>query len=200
MYPLLESIRLVDGQLYNIPYHQMRMNYSYLNYYDKHCTLHLKEILKEVQLPQSGIFKIRFLYNNDTYDVEIHEYIPKKIKTIQLVFDDYIHYPLKFTERTPINNLLQLKNKCDDILIVRHHKITDSSYTNIILRGKDEIWYTPESCLLKGTQRASLIRENRLIVKDISVADLHDYTHFMLINSMMPPQIDNIQPIHHIKL
>lgn len=200
MYPLLESIRLVDGQMELLAYHQVRMEYSFLNYYKIKCPFILYDILKTYELPATGTYKLRFLYSNQHFKLEIVPYIPKEIKTLQIVFDDTIQYGLKYTERTPLNNLQELRKNCDDVLIIKQKMVTDTTFCNILLRGKDEQWYTPTHCLLKGVQRAQLIRENKIIEQPISIFKLQEFTHFMLINSMMPPNIKNIYPIKNIKL
>lgn len=200
MYPLLESIRLIDGKIELLAYHQVRMEYSYLNYYNKKCPFVLYDILKNYDLPNTGTNKIRFLYNEKGYYLEVVPYSPKDIKTLQIVFDDTIQYGLKYTARTPLNNLYELRKDSDDVLIIKQKMITDTTYCNILLRGKDKQWYTPEHCLLKGVQRAKLIRENKIKERPIGIFNLQEYTHFMLINSMMPPNINNLFLIQNIKL
>lgn len=200
MYPLLESIRLADGQMELLAYHQVRMEYSFLNYYNSKCPFVLYDILKTYDLPQTGIYKLRFLYNDRQFELEILPYTPKKIQTLQIVFDDTIQYSLKYTARTPLDNLHELRKSCDDVLIIKQKMVTDTTFCNILLRGKDEHWYTPTDCLLKGVQRARLLREERIIQRSIGIFNLQEYTHFMLINSMMPPDINNIYAIKNIKL
>lgn len=200
MFPLLESIRLVDGKMELLAYHQVRMEYAFLNYYERKCPFVLYDILKTYELPHEGVYKLRFMYNDQQFDLEIVPYTPKPIPTLQIVFDDTIQYGLKYTERTPLNNLHELRKNCDDVLIIKKKMVTDTTFCNILLRGKDEQWYTPADCLLKGVQRAQLIREHKIIQKPIGIFNLQEYTHFMLINSMMPPNIHNIYSIKNIKL
>ncbi|MCD6355308.1 MAG: aminotransferase class IV [Prolixibacteraceae bacterium] len=72
---------------------------------------------------------------------------------------------------------------CDDILIVINGCITDSFAANpIFFDGKK--WWTPDTPLLAGTQRAWLIEEEKLLVCSIPVNDLSKYKKAGLINAM----------------
>lgn len=78
---------------------------------------------------------------------------------------------------------LTQKNDADDILIVRHGLITDTSFSNILLLDGMQ-WVTPAEPLLAGTCRARLLQQQRIIAKTIHLEDLSKYSHFMLINAM----------------
>ena len=67
--------------------------------------------------------------------------------------------------------LYDLRNDCDDILIVKRGMVTDSSYANIVFR-RGKRWYTPWSALLKGTMRLNLLERNKIYEEEIRVEDL----------------------------
>ncbi len=72
----------------------------------------------------------------------------------------------------------------EEILIIKKGLVTDTSYTNVALL-KDEKWYTPAEPLLRGTQRAKLISEGKIIEQTIHLKDLHLYSKIKLFNAMM---------------
>jgi len=83
-----------------------------------------------------------------------------------------------------INELYVQKGECDDIIIAKDGMLTDSSYSNIALLQNGK-WYTPTTCLLKGTRREQLIDQGRLVEREISVDDIGKYESVCLINAMM---------------
>jgi 4-amino-4-deoxychorismate lyase len=91
---------------------------------------------------------------------------------------------MKYTGRNSLEQLYSQKDDCDDILVVQNGRITDTSYTNIVLFN-GEMWITPIYPLLQGTCRARLIREGRIREGDVRVEDLKHYRHFRLINAML---------------
>lgn len=154
--------------------------------------LNLEHFLGELDVPGSGLFKCRILYDETTKDVEFIPYQQKKIERIKIVEHDRISYEYKFKDRRVIDKLFELRDDCDDILIVKKGNITDSSYSNIVFRrGKN--WYTPWSALLKGTMRQNLIDNNKIFQEQIELEDIGSFKSFKLINAMLEfdgPEID----------
>ena len=131
-----------------------------------------------------GLVKCRIVYGCDIDEITYSHYIPKKIHSLKLVKDDAIDYSYKLLDRKCINNLYAQRGNCDDILVVKNGKLTDSSFSNIAL-FRDKAWYTPTSFLLLGTRRQQLIDQGRLVVKDILEKDIKQYEKVCLINSMI---------------
>ena len=75
--------------------------------------------------------------------------------------------------------------ECDDILIVKNGRITDTSYANIVVRGSDNTWYTPSTYLLNGTRRQSLLDRGIIKEREITPASLRKFRELHLINSMI---------------
>lgn len=48
------------------------------------------------------------------------------------------------------------------MLIVRDGWVTDTSFTNVVFEDAGGGLYTPETCLLEGTRRQSLLDEGRI--------------------------------------
>ncbi|HEY3404272.1 MAG TPA: aminotransferase class IV [Ohtaekwangia sp.] len=191
---LLESIKLKDGEFYNLSYHEHRMNRSLkmLCGNGNEDYLDLEALLSHVDKPVNGFFKCRIVYDESSRDVEFHAYQPKAIQRLRIVEHDRVNYEFKYTDRKQIDRLFELRKDCDDVLIVKRGFITDSSFANIVFkRGKR--WYTPWSALLKGTQRQKLLEENQIEEEDIRVEDISSFSSFKLINAMIEfdgPEID----------
>ena len=95
-----------------------------------------------------------------------------------------IDYTYKSTNRDGLNLLRQKRGDADEILIVKHGEITDTSYTNVAFWDGAE-WFTPVHPLLDGTYRASLIEKGILHEQMITLQDLGRFSKVSLINAMM---------------
>ncbi|MEX2371645.1 MAG: aminotransferase class IV family protein [Bacteroidales bacterium] len=184
MFPLFEAIKIIDGVPQHPDWHQARMDDSFLRYFGRPGAPLLARVLKVPVEFRKGIVKCRFLYDRTTTAMEFAEYVPKRVRTLQLVTGDHLEYSMKFTDRYALEELLKQKGSCDDILIVRNGRITDTSYTNIVLFN-GERWVTPIYPLLAGTGRNRLISEGRIAEADITVENLRYYKSFRLINAML---------------
>ncbi len=183
MYPLFETIRVKDGIIQNLEWHQKRYEIAYGQMYSK---TPIRSIGEGMIIPQEfahGLCKLRVFYNEKDRKHEFEKYIPKKIETLKLIEADEINYDLKYSDRGQLNDLVNRKENCDDVLIIKNGKVTDSSYANIVFtdRGK---WFTPTTPLLEGTCRARLLAEESIDLADISVKDLNQFIGFNLINAM----------------
>ena len=183
MYRLLESIRCERGELKNLPFHQARMDNSARQLFSKENTIRLEKIVVPEHC-RRGLYKCRVVYSETIESVEFIPYQFPKIKTLQLVFSDEIEYAYKFANRLALNALFEKRQNCDEILIVKNGLVTDTSLANIIFfNGKN--WLTPALPLLKGTQRAKLLAEEKIVTADIRPADLKNFRKVRLINAMM---------------
>lgn len=189
---LLESVKLKDGEFYNLFYHEQRMNRAlkFLCGVQEHFDL--EEFLKHFDVPRQGLFKCRILYDDNSRDIEFIPYEYSVIKSLRIIEHDRISYEFKYADRKTINRLYDLRRTNDDILIVKRGLVTDSSYSNILFKN-GKYWYTPWSALLKGTMRAKLLERNLILEEEIRVEDIKTFESFKLINAMMEfdgPEID----------
>jgi len=184
MYPLFETIRIVDRVPQHLEWHQSRMEDSFLRYFSRAGAPSLSAVLQVPEEYGSGIVKCRFLYGRTSWTTEFSMYTPRKIETLRLVTGDHLEYSMKYTDRFSLEELLKQKGTCDDVLIVRNGRITDTSYTNIALFN-GERWVTPLYPLLAGTCRGRLIHEGVLTEADIKADDLGYCRSFKLINAML---------------
>lgn len=189
---LIESIKLEDGKFYNLFYHEQRMIRSLNALCGVEEELNLEKLLGEVDVPARGVFKCRIVYDEVSKEVEFIPYQPKQIRSLKIVENDNISYDLKYRDRSDIDKLFERKDGCDDILIIKKGKVTDSSFSNIVFR-KGKEWYTPWSALLRGTMRQSLIESEKIVEEEIQMSDIKNFTTFKLINAMLEfegPEID----------
>ena len=183
MYPLVESIKAEDGQVFLLDYHQDRLERSFLGVYHRPCPWRIIDLLPAI--PRQGLYKIRFLYNETTHSIEVLPYVPREIKSLQLIEIGEYRYPYKWTDRSFINAAYAKRGNCDDILMTREGLLTDTSYANIVLFDGSK-WVTPAIPLLEGVQRSYLLDHNIIQPATIATTDLSHYQGFQLINAMNP--------------
>jgi 4-amino-4-deoxychorismate lyase len=181
---LVESIRIEKGEILNISFHNERMARTLYNIYGLMAKPDLEKIIIVPESAGSGIYKCRVLYDDKTTEVEFLPYTFRMVRSLKVVFSDEICYPYKYINRERINRLVNMRGECDDILIVKYGKITDSSSANVILKDHEGRWITPSTFLLPGTRRANLLKAGKIKEADVSFSDLSKYTVLKLINAM----------------
>lgn len=190
---LLESIRLVDGQCPLLAYHQERVDRSRKLLYPKSPQLKLKSKIADFDLPDEGTYKLRLVYGHALESWEIQSYTKKTIRTIRLLDNDNIQYAKKYEDRQELNACFAQRGSHDDVLIVQHGFLTDTTYANIALFDGHK-WFTPSAPLLRGTRRAKLLKEGKIKAAVIREKDLPLFKKARLINAMLPwgigPEID----------
>jgi 4-amino-4-deoxychorismate lyase len=184
MYLLVESIRIENGKILNISFHNERMARSLYNIYGLLRKPELEQIIEVPATAAHGIYKCRVLYDDKATEVEFLPHSFRQVRSLKIVISDDICYPNKYINRDKINRLTDKRGECDDILIVKFGKITDSSCANVILRDNDGRWVTPKSFLLPGTRRANLLKSGLIREADVSFSDISKYTELKLINAM----------------
>jgi 4-amino-4-deoxychorismate lyase len=188
----IETIRLEEGKLGDLTYHQARMDRVHSDFFKSSPKIDLEEFLESCPMPSIGLHKVRLIYDNEIQSIQISHYSVREIKKLKLVRSDTIQYPHKFEDRTELEKLYTQRGECDDIIIVQGNKVTDASFANLAFK-KDDHWVTPASYLLNGTMRQQLLDKKLIFEEEISVRDLTNYQKVKLINSMLlfnAPEID----------
>jgi 4-amino-4-deoxychorismate lyase len=189
MYPLFETILIKDGEPQNLSSHLNRIHRSQRDYLHLNLLLSEAEFLSIIEKAaeqcsfSDSLLKLKFYYNTDPGPVEIIPYERRKIKSLKLVHDNTIEYSFKLSDRSAIDRLIAQKGDADDIIIVKNGFITDSSFGNLVFEN-DEGFFTPESALLKGTRRQSLLDTLSVTEVSIKTEDLHKYKYIHNINAM----------------
>ena len=183
----LETICFIDGEVRNMEAHAKRMRMTGAHFgFEPPDLPDIKGLLTpgmdEVKL------KCSITYHTKITSITFERYQPKQIETLKLV-EGAPDYAFKFSDRTVLHNLLDYRNGCDDILIVRNGLITDTSYSNVVLQNEEGL-FTPEMPLLNGTKRQKLISEGRIREASIAPADLQGYNRLYLINALLDIEDD----------
>ena len=179
----IESIKLLDGDIYHLAYHQERVCRTFSHFFPNEKVLSLLDSIATIALPANGKYKIRIVYSKDNPIVEIHPYHIKPINTIKCVNADEYDYSYKFLNREFLNTLKQTSG-ADEVIFLKNGKVTDSSYANIIFfDGKQ--WLTPSTFLLNGTCRQRLLNEGKITEASIHYTDIQNFEQIGFINAML---------------
>jgi len=198
MYQLIETIRIENGNLCNISFHDTRLNRARKQLFNCHYEISLaKNIVVPYQF-MKGIFKCRVTYNSEIRKIEFEPYSVRQISSLQLVNGDHIEYSYKYADRTELEQLFKLRGECDDILIVKNGCITDSYYANIVLSKGGEL-FTPANPLLAGTRREYYIQKGIIQTALITPENLKDFSNARIINAMISLEESPVIDIDNIK-
>ncbi len=183
---LLETIKIEDGEVFNLPYHQARCDKSRKSLFASTDRLDLDSL---IEAPSKGLYRCRILYDEVMHSIDYIPYIPKEIYQLKIIASD-ITYDYKYANREELNILLQKQKGIDEIIIEKEGYLTDTTIANIAFYDGVQ-WVTPAQPLLEGTMRAKLLDEGFLYKKEIQKKDLKNYTHVALMNAMIGFKILN---------
>lgn len=187
----LETIKVVDGQLMNIEEHRLRMIHTIG-----------KEHVLPIEVPQEyrhGTVKCRILYDQTAIrEVTFAPYTLPTIRSLQIVEYTDIDYHVKFANRAPITELMKQKGVCDDILITQDGAVTDTSFCNVVFENEEGL-FTPDTPLLKGIKRATLLKKGIIKERHITTSDLHLYSKIRLINALIDLKDNVTIDMRHLK-
>jgi 4-amino-4-deoxychorismate lyase len=184
MCPLVESIKLKDGLIQNLEYHQNRMNLAMSELFPEKAKIELE---KEISIPKNcipGIFKVRILYGETLEKIEIEPYTFRIIQSLKIVQHERIDYHLKYTNRQILQDLFAQRGDCDDIIIIKNGFVTDSFAGNLLFfDGKN--WLTPTTPLLMGTKRQFLLDHGMIVERKIRKEDIRAYQKVGIVNALI---------------
>lgn len=183
MYHWIESIRIENGEPQNLHWHQKRMDETFMQFAGNNCPFSLIGIFLDNPIPQDGVYKARLVYNmEEVTDFAVAPYTIKQIQKFTLVEQNELNYAYKYEDRSLLD---KLKVTNSEPIIVQQGLITDTTYSNLIFLQNNS-WYTPSSFLLNGTMRQLLLSEGEIKEREIKISEVKNYTHFKMINAMMP--------------
>jgi 4-amino-4-deoxychorismate lyase len=197
MFQLVESIWLKDGELPLIDFHQKRFEETCINLYGacKH-----KPIFNYLDdMPVSGEFKCRFLYNANEVKVEYHPYtrsIISKIKAVEI--SKNIVYDYKYIGRPYLDIAFAERDDADEIIMIKNGCVTDAYYYNIVFEKEGE-FYTSSTPLFRGVMRSYLLSINFINEIIIKEEDIFKYESIHLINALNPLGYHKIELCNFIK-
>jgi len=188
---LLETIKIEHGKIFNLPYHQKRLDKSQYALFGMTNTSQLSTCLTSI--PQKGCYRCRIVYDTEIRSVEYLPYTPKTIHSLKVV-PSTILYPYKYLCRDNLNALLSQHKETDEIIIEKEGLLTDTTISNIALYDGKR-WLTPQTPLLEGTMRAKLLEKGFLKPEALTKEALSHATHVALINAMIGFKI-----LNHVKI
>ena len=146
----IETIRVEDGTFVRPELHLQRMRQTVREAYGVASGFDLADGSIPLQ-HRKGTVKCRIVYGRSLSEISFAPYVPREIRSLRLVAaDDELDYHLKYADRSALARLLQRRDDCDEILIVRDGAITDTSYSNVaFFDGRKYV--TPDTFLLYGS-------------------------------------------------
>ncbi|MFH0947583.1 MAG: aminotransferase class IV [Elusimicrobiota bacterium] len=180
----METIKIENGKPCDLFFHNLRLNNSRKELFGCNDFIKLENIIKVPPEMRLGLYKCRLIYSDTIKKIEFLPYHKRKVKSLKVVVCDSIEYNYKYENRECLNKLLELKKNCDDILLVKNKKITDTSFSNVVFPDGKK-WRTPSTPLLKGTKREKLLSEKKIVLDEIKISDLKYFKKVVLINSML---------------
>lgn len=193
---LIESICVIDGQIRNLAYHQQRLNEARLQLLKIDSELNLAKEFSKLEPFSKGKFKLRIIYSAEIEHIEILPYTTRKINSFELIESETIDYSFKKENRF-IFEVLKKQSVADEIIITKNGSLTDTSYANLVFK-QGENWFTPDTPLLKGTMRQSLLDQLKITAIRINQNDLKTFEGFKMINAMMNLAESPFYPIKKI--
>ncbi len=181
---LLETIRIENGRIRNLEYHNRRFNASRMDLFGLAGDADLASMITLPDELGAGVFRCRVLYRHEIERVEFLPHSPRMVRSLKLVHADNIQYAYKYADREVLESLFEMRGGCDDILIIRNGFVTDTSVGNIAFRKADGSWITPDTPLLKGTMRMCLLETGRIHEGTVRPEDLSAFRGAKMINCM----------------
>lgn len=197
MCPFIETIRIQEGNLHNLQYHQLRFERTRQDNYDLKNHPSLKDLIRIPEGLGHGSCKCRVTYSRTIDLIEYEPYEASVIKSLKLVYSETISYGYKYADRSGLKALYMQRGSCDDIIIVKAGCISDSYVANIAFWNGTR-WTTPDTPLLPGTMRASLLEQGALKEERITSEDLSKYQSIRLINAMRDLDTGDPVPVKEI--
>lgn len=181
---LIETIRIRNGRVCNIKYHNDRCNKSRKLLFGSSNEIDLRRLI-DTSKAKSEEVKCRITYDDEVRTVEYEHYILRPIHSLAFVEVGEYEYEFKYADRSKLNQLFDNRGDKDDILLTKNGFITDTSYANVALL-KNDIWYTPKHPLLNGSCRARLLEKGMILESEIHVDQFNEYEAIAIFNSMIP--------------
>ena len=181
----IETLRIQDGHPCHLDDHTDRMRRTAQHFGFTAPTLP-HDI--EARLPadlRTGTIRCRVLYDHTLREITFTPYRKRLIERLIAVDAGVMDYAFKYADRSPLARPQIPLAETDELLFVRDGDVTDTSYTNLILRRGDEL-VTPDTFLLDGTGRRRVLRTGRVRTARVRLSDLPAYDELLLVNAMMP--------------
>lgn len=184
MSQLLESIRIENRELQHIELHNQRFNYARAMLFGAVDYIRLEKVIQIPFSINNERYKCRVISKGNEISFEIAPYRQRPVEKLKIVKMNQISYTYKTDDRTQLNRAFAARETADDVIIIKNGFVTDSYAANLLFfDGKK--WYTPDTPLLKGTQREFLLSEGFIEEQKIELSELIRFKSVKLINAMI---------------
>ncbi len=178
-----ESIKIVNGIVQNQELHIARWNATLQQYFPQANKIE-KLPIENIPLEyQTGIVKCKIVYAAEVVSIHFSHYQKQPITDFKIAANNAICYAFKNADRRDFIKHASLVPATTEVIIAKHGMLTDATYSNICLWNGTQ-WHTPKYPLLKGTMRAYLLAQNKIVEKVILLEDVHLYSKISFINAM----------------
>ncbi len=177
---LFETLRIEDGRLMHLSWHNGRMNRCRREIFGAKEELDISKYVGNI--PDRGVYRCKVYYTLYIESVDISPYLHTPLRILGVVEAD-MDYGCKYADRSFFEKLRALSPDMDDVVIVRDGLLSDTTTANIALQIDDE-WFTPAKPLLEGTTRKRLLEEGRLRERDLHIGDLYDCDSLAVMNAL----------------
>lgn len=179
----IETIAIRDGRVINRECHLKRMRETAAHFGFPPPGLPDLADIMPISL-KSGPVKCRVLYERLIRDITFELYTPRKITSLIAVNADKLDYAFKYADRRALEYEEWKRKGFDEVIFLKNGFLTDSSFSNIVLRRGNE-YITPETYLLNGTQRQRLLKTGCIKEFPVHITALKEYDELILINAML---------------
>ena len=181
----IETIRIQDGHVCHLSDHtdRMRRTADHFGFTAPTLPTDLASLVPDEL--RTGTVRCRVVYDHTLREVTFTPYRRRHIERLFAVDAGTTTYAFKYADRAPLARPDVPLEASDELLFVREGLLTDTSYTNLVLRRGREL-VTPDTFLLDGTCRRRLLREGVVHTEPVRLHDLPTYDELLLVNAMMP--------------
>ncbi|MGI6411384.1 MAG: aminotransferase class IV [Bacteroidales bacterium] len=186
MSQFIESIRLENGVVHNLNYHQERVNKTFLHIFKMPANFSLEKIISENKFPKQGLFKIRIVYDSHQQSIEFAEYTRPKFHTYKLVeIEKNFTYSFKSTDRKLFDTISQETDKNTLPILIQNKNVSDSVFSNLIFEKNGNL-YSPNTPLLFGTMLSQSLQQHKINMITIKEDEDKNFDYIYPINAMNP--------------
>ncbi|HPL05007.1 MAG TPA: aminotransferase class IV [Bacteroidales bacterium] len=186
MFQFIESIRLENGVVHNLNYHQERVNKTFLQIFKMPVNFSLEKIISENKFPKQGLFKIRIVYDSHRQTIEFATYTRPKFHSYKLIeIENDFTYSFKSTDRKFFDTIYQETDKNALPILIQNKNVSDSVFSNLIFEKNGNL-YSPNTPLLFGTMLSQSLQQHKINMITIKEDEVKNFDYIYPINAMNP--------------
>ena len=149
---LFETIRIAHGVPCHVEWHRQRMLQAAEQLFPGGEKFFPERLIRVPDEFRTGLVRCNIIYGSKVEEIVLSRYEKRIVRTLKMVYEDAVEYAFKFRDRTQLDRLFSLRGGCDEIIIVKNGRITDTSIANLIFTDGQR-WFTPSMPLLNASAR-----------------------------------------------